>query len=327
MSRDAAPREPPRGWLFSQGLGILCGQAAVALLAVGSVALAATRDGASAEIRMDDLRGFFVAPSPVHLWFYLLVPVLGLYGLNVLLATWDSVLRKWRRGLRAPRAYAAAVVHLSFLVALFAHLVGGLGGAERPPVTVGPAWAELGDGRQARLASLELEPLPDGGLKQAWATVELRDPGGSVSESLVHYNGPLSSGLGADLLLLARQGSTPSAARLALGPQRCRVALDERCQLGGAQAELLYLLPAESHASQALARVRVQVSPGAAAEELWLMQGRPVRLAGGPSLSLEGIESEPAILLRRRHAPGNPWALLSAALLALGLGLMWRRFL
>jgi hypothetical protein len=44
-------------------------------------------------------------------------------------------------------------------------------------------------------------------------------------------------------------------------------------------------------------------------------------------LSLERFATRPAILLRGRHAPGNPWALLASLLLALGLLMMWRRFI
>jgi len=121
----AAQRASRSEWLYSQGLGIVCGQATVLLLALGSVVLAATRDGASRAIAMDDLNGFFAAPAAAHLWFYLLVPVLGLYALNIFLATVRSVYRKWCDGLRDPRSYAAAVIHVAFLVALFAHLVGG----------------------------------------------------------------------------------------------------------------------------------------------------------------------------------------------------------
>jgi len=45
-------------WLRSQGLGLVCGFGTVLLLAVGSVILAATREGASASVGFDDLRGF-----------------------------------------------------------------------------------------------------------------------------------------------------------------------------------------------------------------------------------------------------------------------------
>jgi len=83
----AAQRASRSEWLYSQGLWIVCGQATVLILALGSVVLAATRDGASRAIAMDDLNGFFAAPAAAHLWFYLLVPVLGLYALNIFLAT------------------------------------------------------------------------------------------------------------------------------------------------------------------------------------------------------------------------------------------------
>jgi hypothetical protein len=314
-------------WLWSQGLGVVCGQATVLLLALGSVLLAATRDGASASIAMDDLRGFFVEPSVAHAWLYLLLPVLGLYGLNTLLATWRNVVAKWRNGTRMPRAYAAPVIHVAFLIGLLAHLVGGLWSHEARPLLVGPGWLDLEDGREARVTALRIEHLPDGGVKQVWATLEVREAGGHVSEATVSYNGPLSSGLGSDLLLLARPTSVPGAARLAKGPAgRCRVEVDAACDLGGMQARLLYLQPPGRRSGGALARVRVRASPHSPADELWLAQGRPQSLPDGTWLTLEGIESRPAILLRRRHAPGNPWALLASLVLVLGLGMMWRRF-
>ena len=150
----ATERASRLAWLHSQGLGIVCGQATVLLLALGSIVLAATREGASRAIAMDDLSGFFAAPAVAHLWFYLLVPVLGLYALNVFIATWKSVSSKWRSGLRDPRSYAAAVIHVAFLVALFAHLVGGFGGSERGTLELGPSWRQLDRGREARVTSL-----------------------------------------------------------------------------------------------------------------------------------------------------------------------------
>ena len=63
-----------------------------------------------------------------------------------------------------------------------------------------------------------------------------------------------------------------------------------------------------------------------ATEVFWLIPGRSKRLADGSLLSLAGIETRPGILLQRRHAPGDPWALLASILLAIGLAMMWRRF-
>jgi hypothetical protein len=312
-------------WLYSQGLGIVCGQATVLLLALGSIVLAATREGVSRAIAMDDLTGFFAAPAAAHLWFYLLVPVLGLYALNVFLATWRSVSSKWRGGLRDPRMYAAAVIHVAFLVALFAHLVGGFGGSERGTVELGPGWRQLDRGRDARVASLEVERLPDGGLKQLWATVDLRDAAGAISTETISYNGPLSRGLGSDLFLVLR-ATAIGVVELARAGQRCRVAVDEMCQLGEAQILPLYIHPPTHGQDPVMARIRLRQTAGSAPEELWLAKGKPHPLADGTTLALEAPEVRPALLLRGRHAPGNPWALLSALLLALGLALMWHRF-
>ncbi len=44
---SAGPPTSRWSWLSSQGLGVLCGQATVLLLAVDSIVLAATRDGIS----------------------------------------------------------------------------------------------------------------------------------------------------------------------------------------------------------------------------------------------------------------------------------------
>ena len=324
---ETAPAQPSRwDWLYSQGLGVICGQATVLLLAIGSVVMASTRDGASAMIGMDDIRGFFAPPSIVHLWFYLLVLVLGLYGLNTLLATWKSVVLKWREGVRRVQAYAASVVHLGFLLGLFAHLVGGLGGAELGQVSVGPDWTALGDGREARLVALDVPRLPDGGMKQVEAGVELRDGAGERSTATVSYNGPLSSGLGSDLFLLVRPGSVALAA-LRLGDDRCTLGAEAVCSVGAMEAKLLFLHPPRDPGTAAMARVRVRTRPGAPAGDFWLQEGVPTVLPDGSRVILEGIQARPAIHLRRRHAPGNPWALFSTVVLATGLTMMWRRFI
>jgi hypothetical protein len=315
----------PTAWLSSQGLGVICGQATVLLLAIGSVVLATTREGASAAIVMDDIRGFFDAPSVVHLWFYLLILVLALYALNTTLATWQNVAKKWRAGIRAPRFYAPAVIHVSFLVGLLAHGVGGVGGSELGRLMVGPSWTEIGNGREARVTGLEVEPNPDGSMKQLLASVETRNAEGSSSETMVHYNGPLSWGLGSELMLLIRPQAVPTL-RFARGEDRCDVEVEHGCDLGDVRAELLYLHPPLQEGQGVFAQVRAQIAGGGEAEVFSLTPGRSKRLADGSLLSIAGLEARPAILLRHRRAPGNPLALLASLLLALGLLMMWRRF-
>jgi hypothetical protein len=311
-------------WLTSQQLGILCGLSTVALLAIGSIVLTVTRDGASAAVAMDDVRVFFAQPSPVHLWFYALCGVLALYALNTLLATWQSVSRKWQFGIRAPQMYAPAIIHVAFLVALLAHLAGGLASDERGQVLVGPSWTALGDGREASVTDLDFRQNADGSLRQAAATLELRAPDRAQERAVVSYNGPLSAGFGTDLFLLTRPTALP-AARLVRGDAQCVVGQEESCMLGPVQVALLHL-ETTSGTHGAMARVEVR-RDGAPAQAVWLFEGRPQTLDDGSELRLAAVDRRPAVLLRHRRAPGNPVALVASLLLAGGLLLMWRRFL
>jgi len=295
------------------------------LLAIGSVVVAATREGASAAISMDDMRGFFDAPSVVHLWFYLLVAVLTLYALNTTLATCQNVAKKWRAGIRTPRFYAPAVIHVAFLIGLLAHGVGGVGGEELDQLMVRPGWTQLGDGREARVTGLNVDPNPDGSVKQVRANVEIRDAEGSSSETVVYHNGPLPRGLGSELMLLVRPQSVP-ALRLARGADRCDVEVAGVCEFGDVRAELLYLHPPLQAGQAAFAQLRVQSAGGGDPEVFPLTPGRSKRLSDGSLLSVESLEARPAILLRHRRAPGNPLALLASLLLGLGLLMLWRRF-
>lgn len=236
-------------WLRSQGLGLICGFGTVLLLAIGSVVLQATRDGASKAVGLDDLRGFFTHPSWVHWWLYLLGAVVALYSLNTLLATWDTVVRKWRAGVRSPGAYAASIIHVGFVVALLGHGIGGFTSEDPPPTIVSESWAEVPGFGEARLLTLEVDELPNGMPKSARATLAVRGPDGTVRQEIVDYNQPLSSGFGYRLALLQEFGN--------------------------------------------------------------------IQVPGG------GVR--PAILLRPRTNPSNPWAFVAALLVGAGVVLMWRR--
>jgi len=123
---------------------------------------------------------------------------------NTLWCTWRNVVVRWRAGRREPSAYAAALIHLGLLVALLAHLVGGLANREGGQVVVGASPVDLGDGRRARLVRLDIEPQADGSPKSVRATLELSDAAGVTTPAVVGYNEPLSRALGSDLWLLVR---------------------------------------------------------------------------------------------------------------------------
>jgi len=322
--RPVAPRPGPPSpgwaWLRSQGLGVACGLATVLLLALGSLVMAATRDGASARIGLDDLTGFFTRPSWAHLWLYALVPVAALYALNTLLATWDTVTSRWQAGQRAPRAYAAAVMHLAFLVALLAHVAGGFFSREGGAHLVAEGWQPLPGFGEARLVSLAVDELPNGMPRQVRAAVELRDPAGRVEASVVGYNRPLSAGWGSRLALLAELGQAP-VARLASGEETCALSQEQGCQLGGERVEVAGFAQPRGRL-QALVR---RTGPGGQAELRWLQPGELLALRSGRPLQLLEAAMVPAVLLRVRETPGHPLALVASVLLALGVLMMWRR--
>lgn len=304
-------------WLRSQGLGVCCGLATALLLAVGSVVIALTRDSASASLQMDDVRVFFTEPSPTHLWFYLLLPVMTLYALNVTLATWHNVVGRWRAGVRDPQSYAAAIVHVAFLLALVAHLAGGLGGHERAAL-VGSGWTELAGGDHARLLSLEMDRLPNGMLRAIRAKIELRSADGTPTTTVLGYNEPISKRFGADLVLL-QQPVSIATATLVSGEDQCTVSPGGTCTLAGREFGLADLRVKDAHG--AMANVVIGDRTG------WIFSGQSVSVDAGPPLLLSQVGREAAVAVRIRHAPGNPWALLAAIWLVAGILLMWRRFL
>jgi hypothetical protein len=313
-----------RRWLEvlrSQGLGVACGLATVALLAVGSFVLDRTRDGASAGIAMDDLRPFVERPALAHAWMYLLAPVLALYALNTLLATWASVARKVRSGARSPAAYGPAVIHVGFALALLAHLVGGLLGDDRGTLVLaaGAGWQPLGGGREARLVSLDVEVLPGGMPKRVRAPLEVRDPSGAVEQVELGYNAPLTARLATDLHLVGDFGRV-RVADVSVAGARCVAAEGDGCEAAGRRVEVVQVAPPGALGAVAFARVR------SGPRETWVAEGSDVPLADGLPLRLETVREAPALLLRARRAPGNPIALAGALCVAAGLGMMGRRF-
>jgi hypothetical protein len=308
-------------WLRSQGLGLACGFATVLLLAVGSFVLAATREGASAGIQMDDLRGFFSPPRAAHAWLYLLFPVAGLYAVNTVLATWDTVTRRWRAGVRAPSAYAASILHLGFLLALAAHGVGGFLGHDGEGVLVASGWQEVPGFGEARLVSLDVVTLPGGMPREARATLELRDGDGVRSEAIVGYNDPLSAGGGARLALLGDVGRT-WIARLESGDDLCALAQGHACRMRAETVRLVRFAPGPGGGPVAVVAAR---GPGGADRSVVLARGDEIPLPDGQALRLAAVAPEQAIVLRPRAAPGNPWALGASLLMAGGVALLWRK--
>ncbi len=310
----------------SQGFGIVCGLLTTLLLAIGTVVMSMTADGASARIAMDDLTAFFLPVSPWHLWFYALIPVLGLFGLSTLLSTIQSVGDAWRAGRRNPSAYAPAVIHVAFLVTLVAHLAGGFLGREDGVVTVGTDWVSLPDGRDIRALSIATDFNPDGSPRKVVAQMEIRESSGEVTPVAVGYNEPVSSGWGADLLLLLRAAGEPTGVRLTAGVAECTLeGPGDACSLVGRSIRLVRVQEGGHWGRKAVAFLQIEGKGEPQPFFLWA-GGSKVLSENGAAVRLEEFRAVPVVMLRSRHAPGNPWALVAAVLLGLGLLAMGRRW-
>ena len=325
------PQAPPPSrwaWLRSQGLGLICGQGTVVLLAIGSIIMVVTgeRGGASANIRTDDIRAFFTTPSGWHLWFYLLIGVLVIFAVNTLLATWHSVVTKWRNGVRTLMPYGASVIHVAFLVAMLAHLIGGIWGEELGGAVVGEVWRPLPDGTQARVVAMESDLYPNGQTRKTEVRLEIRDSTGDVRAETVAHNGPVTRGFGSELWLMTRAMQT-AVATISDGTRTCAVAAGGLCNLAGKRFAV-----SDVHLSGHWGNIPVAiispagVTPGSA-PAMFLMPGQPQNVSEGVALTLTEVRTQPAVMLRGRKAPGNPWALLSSLLLVGGMLMMGRRWL
>ena len=298
------PSEPSRwSWLSSQGLGLALGQATVALLGLGTVVLAATRDGASAGVQLDELGGFFSPLRWTHLWMYVLLPVVALYGLNTLLCTWQSVRARWRRGTREAMAWAPTAIHVSFLFALLSHLVGGFFNHEGESLTLTREWTALDDGRRVRLVHLETERTRSQKVKGLRATIEVAQPSGATEQTVIGYNQPLSSGLGSDLLLVSQAGQLMMAS-FSLGGQECRTSVPGECALGGARLTARALRQSAQWGAKQVAVIAV-AEPGVPVESFPLAEGSSRTLASGKRLSFDAVRAEDAVEVRHRLAPGH----------------------
>jgi len=311
--------------LRSQGLGFLCAQLTVLLLAVGSVVIARHRGGDAEGMQLDELGPFFDEPSVSHLWLYLLLPVMALYALNTALCTWHSVIQKWRAGVRTLSAYAPAMMHVAFLLAMVAHLVGGLRSEERGMIAVDGEWGELSEGLRARAVDLVTEEHPDGQPRSAVATVLIQG-GGTASSQRVGFNEPLSLDFGRDLYFLVRYARTPQSATFRDGDLSCMVSPGQTCQLGETRWFLTGLYPEGHWGAVPVARL-VGVGEGRPPGPDLLLSPDPTGSRAREGPRLVAVEERPLLLLRRRFAAGNPWALGAATVMVLGLVLMGRLWL
>jgi len=193
--------------LTAQRTGILCALVSAALLGFGSLLMDARPEQYSG-LSLDDLRFFFAPWRLAHLWFYILCLTLGLWGTSAALCTWDTVTRLLRNRVRLGPAWGPPLLHVAFVLALGAHLWGGLAAtSSMQTLTLGQS-VRLGDARLRLLRVLE-ESSPSGMPRRLQATfARLGAP--DSERRVLGYNEPLLAAAGAESLLLMRHEFVPT---------------------------------------------------------------------------------------------------------------------
>jgi hypothetical protein len=298
------------GLLRSQKTGILCCFAAVALLGAGSFFMDARND-LYAGLRVDDLRFFFAPPRLEHVWLYLLMPVLALWGTNSLVCAYDTFRARLGRGVLHAFAHGPILLHVAFPLALVAHLWGGLGGRFESR-RVMPSGATIAGVRLRPLAIHE-ERYPNGMPRQVGVTMERLD-GGEARRVEIGYNRPLLLEAGARELMLADYAELPVAV-VRVGGLRVKLVYGEPAAAGDEQLVLEKVYPPGSGLGVPVVAVSVS-GPRQPPGRLLLPVGRE---QPGAHIVCEALETAPAVLLTERWNPSIPLVVFVAVLAAAGV--------
>jgi hypothetical protein len=293
--------------LVSQKTGVVCAFSAAGLLATGSV-LADRLPGVYQDLSGGDLRFFFEPVRAVHLWLYAAMVVFAVWGLSTLLCTLEALRSRWQARCWRPGAWGTILVHLSFILALVAHLLGGLTADGREHLVAGDGTDIAG--ARYRALGVDQQSWPNGMPKTLRVELE-RTKGSERSLVYVGFNEPVVLEGGARELLLGRIGQGAGAAILRVGGEQVRLRPGESAAVRGRTVTLQKL-----HMAQSL---RVPVV------SLLLDGGEPQRTmlpldpGSTDELAFVGIESTPLVSLRERYDPSIPLVLAVALLLALGV--------
>lgn len=304
--------------LEAQATGVVCALVASGLLGVGSFVMDRL-PSRYLGLRWDDLRFFLQPPRPEHVWFYLLCAVLGVWGLSALVCTIQSVRSLLRRRVTRWSAYGAPVLHVCFVLAMLAHLHGGVTASSRQHL-IGPAGTEI-RGAVYQPLRIQQQSHPNGMPRQVTVTLARTRAGdagtaaGADRQQLsLSYNEPIVLEGGATALLLQRAQAEQQAVvhfagkRLALRPGEHRRVGEQTIVL-----EQLFDGPAF--------RVPVARITIAGAERTTRLV--PLDPSGdGEEPAFIGFDTAPYVLVLERHNPSVPLVLLVSLLVVVGVVLV-----
>lgn len=292
--------------LSSIRLGIVLGFAASALLAVSSLTIPDPR-GPRPLPFSESFKPFLAAFQLRYAWFWPLVAVLVLFGLNLLLSTLRSAFLRRRKAWDL-RFAGVMVMHLGVIAGLVTHLAAGLSSRiERGALVTRKPTALLG--HTLRLVHLSLETNPDGSLKTASATVSV-----DGKRRTLGYNDPLFfDGMRRFVLIQdVRQRPGGTASFSVAGGQKT-VAPGEAFGPAGAKW-VLGRISSDPTLRMPMVLVRPAGAPG---RWQWLSAGQ----SPAPGVRFEGVTPERALVVIVRRNDGIPVLLAASAIFCLGLAL------
>lgn len=179
--------------------------------------------------------GFFFQPArPVHFWFYLLLFVFSLFGINISVCTVEALIRLLKTKCNRRRQISALLCHLSIILALGAHLYEGLAGSSHQMMIDSQSKHLPGIGK-AKTESVTQSTHPDGSRKDTEAVLSFELSDGSITQRKISYNNPAIFNSGKDQVIILHGENKPAGMVLTdkSGKKRHRLRLRSPLSLAG----------------------------------------------------------------------------------------------
>ncbi len=276
--------------------------------------------------------GFFVQPvKAVHIWFYILILVFTLFGINIAICSAEAFFRLLKTKVNRRRQIAALFCHLSIILALAAHLHEGLAGSSQQ-VRIGSRGLNLPDIGRTKTVWVNRSTHPDGTLKDTEALLDIELADSRITKRKISYNNPAIFNFGKDQVILLHGENNPVGLILAdsQGKKLPPLTLRSPLSLAGGVLTLGKIFPAQNN----ILFAALLWSPENKQRETHFLaldskfKGHSQIMAGPEIYTFSKTLEEATIHAMVRHNPSIPYMMVSVMLLGAGCLLLipWRLF-
>ena len=270
--------------------------------------------------------GFFLQPvRAVHVWFYVLMLVFTLFGINISICTVEAFFRLLKTKLNRRRQIAALFCHLSIILALAAHLHEGLAGSSQQ-MRIGSRRINVPRIGRTKTASVTRSTHPDGSLKDTEAVLDFESANGKITKRKISYNNPAIFNSGKDQVILLHGENNPIGLILADSKGRRLPPLTIRSplSLAGGVLSLSRIFPAQNKVL--FAAVTWSTENNHRKTHFLALdrrfKGHSQVMAGPDVYTFAETLEEASIHAMVRHNPSIPYMLASVLLLGAGCALL-----